>query len=188
MYRFNILKVSILFWSWVYFSLRPNGIFILCIMLMPPCEENWVLILFFFVLDVNGLMQYGASLNPFWYLLYLQMSYFLHELLQHVYSKYPFRKNCSHKFHIWKACFLHELMQYVFSSYPFRRSVVTNFTFVWFISFMNWCNMLIQFTLSRKTVVTNFTFQCLPSFLHELRQYVASSHLFMKTCRNKLHI
>ena len=34
----------------------------------------------------------------------------LHELMQHVYSCYPFENSCSHKCHIWMAFFLHELM------------------------------------------------------------------------------
>ena len=56
----------------------------------------------------------------------------------------------------------------LFQGTLFRKSVVTNFTFEWLNSFMNWCNMLIQVTLLDKGVVTKFAFEWLLSFMDYL--------------------
>ena len=37
-----------------------------------------------------------------------------------------------------------------------RTSVITDFTFEWFVSFMNWCNVFSHATFLRKTSATNF--------------------------------
>ena len=90
----------------------------------------------------------------------VEVAFFLHEQMQFVFSWFSFEDSCSTKWHIWTASFLHEQMQHEFSWYSLKASVVTNVTFEWLFSFMNWWNMIFNVTLLRTSVMShlNFTF------------------------------
>ena len=68
---------------------------------------------------LHGLMQYVFSSCSFQnncsHKCHIWMAFSLHGPLKHVFSGYPFEKSCSHKCHIWMAFFPHELIQHVFS-------------------------------------------------------------------------
>ena len=134
-------------------------------------------------------------LLPIFLLLIASCVYFFRptdDLMQNVFSRQPFEKICNHKFYIWMASFLHELMQHVDSMYSCGNNSGHKCYILWFISFMNHCNMLVQVTISRRSVsnvILKWFFMLIQitllrtvvfkmtSFPHELLQHVDSSNL-----------
>ena len=91
-------------------------------------------------------------------ILKLWIAYFLHELMQHVYSSPSFEKTvCSHRPQIWIAYFLLEQMQHVFSSHSIEKIYVHKLH-IW-----------------------------MAYFHHELMKHVLLSYFFEKICSRKLH-
>ena len=86
------------------------------------------------------------------------MAFFLHELIQHVFSCHSLENSCSHKCHIWMAFFPHELIQHVFSCHSLDNTC-SHKCHIWIVS-----------------------------FLHEQMWHVDSKHFFSKiyrTCQKK---
>ena len=129
-------------WLTHYFS----ALFFLCTDSICPIIFDFRAKFLSQMLHLNGLFPSWTEydiLNNFFekscsHKFHIRMVSFFHERMQHVVS-FDFLKNsCNHKRHIWIPYFLHELIEHVVSNDIFRTAIVTNVSFEWLISVINW--------------------------------------------------
>ena len=87
----------------------------------------------------------------------------------------------------FKVDFLFEERHTYFTLKGFRHAQITNSTFKWLISSMNWRNMFIQVAVFQKNWIHKLHIWKF-FYLHELMKNVDSFYFFEKNCSHKLHI